>query len=126
MPDNLPSLNQVYDIARVCHEANRAYCVGHGDHTHLPWDQTPSDLKQSIRSGVMFLAEEPLAGPDEAHERWVDYKVEQGWAYGMEKDVALKIHPNLVVSSQLPPVEQAKDRLFCAIVRALLADGSQG
>jgi hypothetical protein len=44
----------------------------------------------------------------------------------MEKDVPNKRHPNLVRFEALDPIEQRKDRLFCGIVRALLADGTQG
>ncbi len=28
-------------IAKTCHEVNRAYCIGTGDLSQLPWDQAP-------------------------------------------------------------------------------------
>ncbi len=126
MPDNLPSLDLADEIARVCHEANRAYSAMHGDQTHMPWLQSTSEVRQSARSGVMFLAENPMAGPADTHAKWMRHKLDQGWQHGMEKDVPNKLHPDRVRYEQLDPIERAKDRLFCAIVRALLADGTQG
>lgn len=46
-------------------------------------------------------------------------KIRLGWNRGPVKDGVRKTHPNLVPYHQLPPGQQAKDRLFIAIVRAL-------
>mgnify|MGYP001560010111 CR=1 FL=1 len=32
----------VEDIARVCHEVNRSYCLARGDDSQMPWDKAPT------------------------------------------------------------------------------------
>lgn len=126
MPDNMPSLEEVERIASVCHGANRAYSELLGDHSHLSWARTQQDLRHSVQRGVMFLASHPEAGPQDSHAEWVRYKKGEGWEFGMTKDAQKKTHPDLVAWDQLAPFEQKKDRIFCAIVRILLTDGTQG
>jgi hypothetical protein len=43
------------DIARVCHEVNRAYCTSLGDESQLPWDSAPQWQKDSAINGVRFI-----------------------------------------------------------------------
>ena len=57
------------------------------------------------------------------HQRWADFKLDHGWRKGDRVDRHLKLHPNLVYFLELPREEQAKDRLFLAIVNALRPRG---
>ena len=41
----------IEDIARICHEANRAYCKAFGDDSHLPWDSAPQWQRESAIMG---------------------------------------------------------------------------
>lgn len=107
------------EIARVCHEANRAYCVGLGDHSQPIWAEAPAWQVDSANSGVRFHLENPDAGDEASHENWREEKLAQGWTYGVDKDPTKKTHPCLVPFDELPPEQQAKDRLFRAIVHAL-------
>lgn len=44
------------DIAKVCHEANRAYCAGIGDHSQKSWEESPDWQRTSAINGVKFHA----------------------------------------------------------------------
>lgn len=108
-------------IARVCHEANRAYQIITDDpNPSEHWERTPVSVMMSAITGV----EHALQGatPEELHESWCDTKAEQGWTYGAEKNPVLLTHPCLVAYGDLPEEQRVKDRLFQAIVHALAPD----
>lgn len=44
----------IQGIARVCHEANRGYCISMGDKSQLPWDEAPAWQRGSAVQGVKF------------------------------------------------------------------------
>ena len=44
------------------------------------------------------------------HERWIDYKQNDGWVYGTERNDSKKLHPSLVPYEQLSEAEKEKDR----------------
>jgi hypothetical protein len=112
----------VEDIARVCHEANRALQLAQGD-PGIPvapsWDDFPEGEKAGVTDGVR----QALAGrtPQELHESWCAFKLAGGWSYGPVKDAAAREHPCLVPYDALPLDQQVKDHLFHAIVTALSA-----
>lgn len=108
-----------WDIARVCHEANRAYCATLGDTTQLPWDEAPEWQRQSAVAGVELALDNPALSPSDSHEAWAAQKRADGWTYGPAKDVELKRHPALVSWPELPRTQRAKDVLFLHIVDAL-------
>lgn len=106
-------------IAEVCHEANRAYCLALGDTSQPTWADAPDWQKASAVNGVLFHFANPEAGDAASHENWLKEKEAAGWKYGPVKDPANKEHPCFVPFDQLPKEQQAKDRLFRAIVHAL-------
>ena len=106
------------EIARVCHEANRALQVIQNDPAPSPgWADAPKWQKLSAVEGVL----KARAGetPEQLHQSWCDFKEADGWAYGAFKDVDAKTHPCLVPYSELPEEQKAKDHVFSAIVSAL-------
>lgn len=106
------------DIARVCHEANRAIQIATSDPAVSPhWDEAPAWQRESAIDGV----EKALAGatPGQLHEAWCEYKRADGWEFGPVKDEQAKTHPCLVSYAALPPAQRAKDTVFSAIVNAL-------
>ena len=105
--------------ARAAHEANRAWCLAHGDTSQMPWDDAPGWLQDSIRKGVIGVANGN--GPRESHQSWLDEKAETGWVYGDVKDFEAKTHPCIVPYDDLPPVNHAKDGIFVAVVTSILA-----
>ncbi len=108
------------DIARVAHEANRAYCLTIGDGTQYPWSSAPEWQKESARIGVQFHAANPEATPEDSHQSWLEQKLTDGWKYGEVKDVEKKEHPCFVPYAKLPKAQRVKDHLYLAVVRALL------
>jgi hypothetical protein len=106
-------------IAECCHEANRALCEAFGDWSQPMWAKAPDWQKDSAISGVAFHMENPDAGPSASHESWMKQKLAEGWMFGPVKDAANGVHPCLVPYDDLPPEQQAKDFIFCAIVKTL-------
>lgn len=107
------------DIAKVCHEVNRAYCAAIGDRSQLPWDDAPNWQKQSAINGVAFHITNPSAGPEGSHGSWCDEKYKTGWKCGPVKDPQKREHPCLVPYRELPKEQRVKDDLFIAVVRAM-------
>jgi hypothetical protein len=112
----------VEQIARVCHEANRAYCLTIGDASQQPWAAAEDWQRESACRGVVFKLGNPDATPEAQHEAWRLDKVADGWVYGTVKDPAKKTHPCLVPYAELPVAQRRKDALFAAIVTALGQD----
>ncbi len=107
----------VEDIARVCHEANRAVQIISGDPVvSAPWERTPEEIQESSVRGV----EAALAGVSSRtlHEAWMKDKEAAGWIYGPEKSMLHKTHPCMVDYDDLPEEDRIKDDVFNAIVRA--------
>lgn len=112
---------KVQDIAKICHEANRAYCETLGDWSQPRWDSTPIWQWQSAIRGVKFIMANPNASPSASHDSWLAEKQATGWVYGPVKDPEKKTHPGCVPYEQLPIEQRRKDYVFGAIVRACLA-----
>lgn len=106
------------DIARVAHEANRAYQIAAGDPAPSPhWDDAPGWQRDSAIDGVA----KALSGytPEELHTSWCEHKRRDGWTYGDVKDAEAKTHPCLVPYHKLPDEQKVKDDLFSAVVNTL-------
>jgi hypothetical protein len=104
-------------IARIVHEANRAYCVNLGDFSHKAWNNAEAHVRQSAIEGVRHLRANPHLTPEQMHENWCASKLEQGYRYGPAKCHRSLTHPCLVPYHELPPHQQFKDFLFHAIVK---------
>jgi len=106
-------------IARTCHEANRAYCHAQGDYSQVPWSMVPDNIKQSAVDGVLFHVTHPDVGPEASHTNWYNFKKADGWIYGPIKDADKKEHPCMVSYGELPREQRAKDYIFAALVETL-------
>lgn len=115
----------IKDVAKICHEANKAYCESLGDNSQVPWEDAPEWQRQSAIKGVDFNLLNPNAPASASHESWLEVKRAEGWKYGAVKDADKKEHPCFVPYEQLPRSQQAKDHLFKAIV-AVFADHVTG
>jgi hypothetical protein len=109
----------VEEIARVCHQVNKAYCAAIGDHSQPDWDAAPDWQRRSAIAGVKFHLENPRSNAAASHESWLEEKRRDGWKYGPVKDPEKKEHPCFVPYEALPTEQKAKDYLFLAVVRAL-------
>jgi hypothetical protein len=112
-------MTEITTIAKVAHAANRAWCEEHGDTSQLPWEQAPAWQRESCEEGVSHAIRNPGGPASTQHDAWLATKLREGWTWGPKKDPEKKQHPNMVPFESLPPHEQAKDRLFKAIVEAL-------
>jgi len=106
------------EIARITHEANRAYCSVLGDHTIPSWDAAPEWQRASAIAGVKSVLADPGKTPEQSHFEWMEFKLKAGWKHGPTKRPEALEHPCLVSWEQLPEEQKVKDRLFLAIVRA--------
>lgn len=112
-------MQNIVDIAKVCHQANKAWCEASGDASQKDWDAAEEWQRDSAIKGVQFAIDNPDAPESSQHDAWMADKVADGWKYGEVKDAAAKTHPCIVPFEQLPYHQQAKDKLFKAIVHAL-------
>ncbi|SRR6266404_2106534 len=106
-------------IAKVCHEANRAYCAGLGDNSQAAWEDAPEWQRLSAVKGVEFNIANPTAPASSSHDSWLAVKRADGWKYGPVKDADKKEHPCFVPYEELPEDQKRKDAVFKAIVGAL-------
>ena len=109
----------IQQIAKVCHEANRAYCETLEDFSQPPWGEAPEWQRSSAINGVHFHLKNPNAKPSHSHDEWLKEKERTGWKYGPVKDAAKKEHPCFVPYEDLPSEQKAKDALFIGVVHAL-------
>ena len=109
---------ELNEIARVCHEVNRAYCEALGDNSQPSWEDAPEWQRSSARMGV-DLHTMGDHGPEASPISWMKQKLDEGWKYGLVKDPEKKEHPCIVPFDQLPVDQQAKDFIFRAVVHAL-------
>lgn len=108
--------------AQAAHEANRVYCSTIGDNSQPHWEDAPDWQKDSARNGVRAHFATLAAGreptPEASHVGWLAQKEAEGWVYGETKDVEAKTHPCMVPYNDLPSVQQKKDAIFVAVVKA--------
>lgn len=104
------------EVAKICHEANKAYCETLGDTSQVPWEDAPEWQRESAIKGVKFCLDNPDAPASANHDSWLEVKRADGWKYGEVKNADKKEHPCFVPYEQLPEAQKAKDHLFKAIV----------
>ena len=87
-------------------------------------EYTPQPIRTAgvaLGQGLMDLAE-ILA--KNAHERWAEQRLTEGWRYGPKRDDELKEHPCLVPYEALPESEKAYDRTIALeTLRVVVAIG---
>ena len=108
------------DIAKACHEVNRAYCQALGDHSQPSWDDAPQWQQDSAMMGVNLHCDNDV-GPEASHASWMKQKEAEGWVYGAFKDPGAvpPRHHCMVPFDRLPPEQQAKDFIFRAVVHSM-------
>lgn len=112
--------DKIVAIAKVAHQANKAWCEANGDFSLKDWDQTPENIRNSSILGVTAVVDNPTITSEQIHQKWMDAKVADGYVYGSVKSDTDKTHPCLVPYSELPAHQKTKDALFISVVKALL------
>ena len=116
---NKVSEKQIENIAKVCHNANKAFCEVNNDPSQKDWEQAEEWQRNSAIAGVKYRLENPTAPTSAQHDAWMADKVADGWAYGETKDAEKKTHPCIVPYDELPDFQKQKDALFVGIVDSL-------
>lgn len=81
-----------------------------------PYNEIMNDDQfESTIDGIRFQDENPNNSPEQNHENWMKMKTSQGWVYGDVKDFTKKTHPDMVLYSELPMVEQLKDKMSSTV-----------
>ena len=109
----------VEQIAKVCHEANKAYCEALGDMSQKSWEEAEQWQRDSAIKGVEYRLANPDAPRSAQHDAWCKDKIDDGCSYGSIKDPENKQHPCLVSYDELPEGQRKKDALFQAVVDSL-------
>jgi ryanodine receptor 2 len=82
-----------------------------------PIDTEHVALTDEIREITERLAEN-------AHDRWSQQRLKDGWTYGPQRDDARKKHPGLVPYAELPESEKEYDRIAALqSLKAIIALG---
>lgn len=121
----MSTLLPISNIARICHEVNKAFCHSIGDDSQPTWDEAPQWQKDSAMSGVLGIISGEIQTPSDSHKSWLKQKEDDGWIYGAIKNPDAKppTHPCMVPYGELPATQQTKDYLFFAVVRSYI-DGA--
>lgn len=116
--NNSPYKQRVIAIAKVCYQANKAWCEINNDYSLLTWEQAEQRTKDYFISGVEFRLnlESPFIGEDAQHNSWMKGMINDGLIYDKTKDLQKNTHPYLIPFEELPDYYQIKARLFVAIV----------
>jgi len=106
-------------IARVVHEAVRAFQTASDQPPAPPWSRAPKWMKTATAEAIAYRLANPGAGPSAQHDQWMAEKIAAGWKRGKVKDGAKKTHPLLIPYGSLPLVERQKDALVAAVIDSL-------
>lgn len=109
----------IEDIAKICHQANKAYCETLGDCTQRDWSKAPKWQRDTVINGVQFHIKYPNKGPRGSHNNWLKVKEEDGWKYGKVKSPKRKEHPCMLPYDELPEEQRIKDYMLFNIVQNL-------
>lgn len=104
-------------LARIVHQANKAYCESIGDTSQVDWENASESIQKAAKSGVKAIIDNPNVTPADLHDAWSKERIDDGWVYGEVKDEDKKTHPCLVPYDKLPPHQRFKDHLFNNIVK---------
>ena len=115
-PDN----EYIHVIARVCHEAMRAYRTALGEDELPPWDEAEPWQVEATLAAVRFRMAHREAPPGVQHAQWMEEKRASGWRYGTVRDNARKLHPMMIPFNELPDSEKRKDVLIQKVIDAFL------
>lgn len=106
------------NIARIAHEADRAFCALHGDLKKVWASQEAHERECAVR-GVKIATATPRATAADLHTSWLRDKREAGWRFGPQLDLHDRLDPMMIPWEQLSDYAQARERLFLAVVRSL-------
>ena len=92
MKRNMQNLLQPlpHQIAKTCHEVNKAFCESIGDDSQLSWDEAEEWQRQSAIAGVRYRIDNPDGKPEDQHISWLKDTLKDGWKFGTVKNAEKK------------------------------------
>lgn len=100
----------VYEGARLQAEAVDAPVVPE------PWAEREQPFRDQFVTVIeMMCGPDRKSSPEELHDDWVRAYEAMGWAYGPERNIEAKTHPDMVPFDELEQREQDKDAVFVAL-----------
>ena len=110
------------DVARIVHEACRAYQNVLADPYPIePWDALDSWRRETVITQVKMIR--MGLSPEMIQDAWVRRIESSGWTWGITKDPMAMTHPGLVPWESLPPEDKKKVMLAFRIVYVLDFEG---
>ena len=106
------------DIARVCHEALRAYSIVIFDYSNRPWEDTDEDSRQFLIDLVEVIIKNPSSSPRSVHGIWSSELLSKGWVYGPTPSKTKHKHPQLIGFDDLHDEDVKRYALLIGIVRS--------
>ena len=100
-----------YKIVEAIHNINKVLQKLNGEETREFGNLYPDEYIM-LSDAVENEFKNPCTKEGEAHQRWIDSKVADGWKFGKEKCTVRKTHPQLIPFEELDPINIAKDSLF--------------
>ena len=85
---------KIVGVAKVVHEATRAFNETLGDFTYGPWSTTPPWYQRILVECITFLLTKNM-DVNQLHIYWSGKMVENGWKYGLLMNPKTKEHPNI-------------------------------
>lgn len=116
-PHPISTAEIFWQCARAAHEMNRLYCEANDDLTQPVWESAPDWQRKSAIEGVKGVVKGNT--PEQSHTSWLKVKLDDGWKFGETKNADKKEHPCMVPYAELPPAQQAKDKLFVRTVQSM-------
>lgn len=107
-------------VARVVHEAVRAWARSDGDTSIKAWSRAPRWQREATLEAIAYRIEHPCAPASAQHNQWASQKRADGWKHGKTKDARKKTHPLLVPYEELSEFERRKDALVGAVIDSLI------
>ncbi len=117
----MPALDDaaLWKIARVMHEAVRAWQKANDQPASPAWNRAPKWMKDSSHDAVVWRLNNPNAPNSAQHDQWMEQKKAGGWKFGKRKSGSKKTHPMMVPYADLPEVERRKDAMVGALIDSL-------
>jgi hypothetical protein len=114
-----PTLSEVQQCARICHEVHRAYAFSIGDSSQPHWYNASQEAKVAAIDVVKAHLDSGLTMSAETwHDTWLAMKKAAGWRYGDYLDNDKKRDPRMLPYIKLPQEQRTKDWLVRAAVHA--------
>jgi hypothetical protein len=76
-------MDKIEQIARMCHQTNKAWCELNGDNSQKTG--TKHNNGKERYQGVEFKLDNPDAGHDAQHNAWMADKIADGWVYAKKR-----------------------------------------